>query len=196
LLIYLEFNTPGTIVPGALGTLMVMLAIFALNLLPIHYTAVLLLLAALVLLLLEAKFGGHGVLGLAGILCLTFGTLTLVAAPVPEMGVNPWVAFAVSAGFGGITVLLVRLAVRARRMKARLGPDALLGSLATAMEPLGPRQQPSEGPTPEGHVLVEGEIWRAVSAEPIEKGARVRVVSHDHFLLKVVPAETQTPAAT
>jgi len=60
LLIYLEFNSPGTIVPGALGTLMVLLAIFALDLLPIRYTAVLLLVAALVLLILEAKFGGHG----------------------------------------------------------------------------------------------------------------------------------------
>jgi membrane-bound serine protease (ClpP class) len=89
LLIYLEFNTPGTIVPGALGTLMVLLAIFALNLLPIRYTAVLLLVAALVLLLLEAKFGGHGALAIAGIVCLTFGTLTLVAAPVPEMADQP-----------------------------------------------------------------------------------------------------------
>ena len=79
LLIYLEFNAPGTIVPGALGTLMVLLAIFGLNLLPINYTAVLLLVAALVLLLLEAKFGGHGALAIAGIVCLTFGTLTLVA---------------------------------------------------------------------------------------------------------------------
>ena len=90
LLIYLEFNSPGTIVPGALGTLMVLLAIFALDLLPIRYTAVLLLVAALVLLILEAKFGGHGALAIAGILCLTFGTLTLVAAPVPEMGISPW----------------------------------------------------------------------------------------------------------
>ena len=117
LLIYLEFNAPGTIVPGALGTLMVLLAIFGLDLLPIRYTAVLLLVAAMVLLVLEAKFGGHGALAIAGIVCLTFGSLTLVAAPVPEMDVSPWVAIAVSAGFGGITVFLVRLAVRARRMK-------------------------------------------------------------------------------
>jgi membrane-bound serine protease (ClpP class) len=98
LLIYLEFNAPGTIVPGALGTLMVLLAIFGLNLLPIRYTAVLLLVAAMVFLLLEAKFGGHGALAIAGIVCLTFGTLTLVAAPVPEMAVSPWLALAVSAG--------------------------------------------------------------------------------------------------
>ncbi len=179
LLIYLEFNTPGTIVPGALGTLMVLLAIFGLDLLPIRYTAVLLLVAALVLMALEAKFGGHGALAIAGIVCLTFGTLTLVAAPVPEMAVSPWVAIGVSAGFGGITVFLVRLAVRARRRKARLGADAMVGSTASAMEPLNP----------EGHVLVEGEIWRAVASQPVAAGTRLRVVGHEQFLLHVEPAE-------
>jgi membrane-bound serine protease (ClpP class) len=179
LLIYLEFNTPGTIVPGALGTLMVLLAIFGLNLLPIRYTAVLLLVAALALLLLEAKFGGHGALAIAGIVCLTFGTLTLVAAPVPEMGISPGVALGVSAGFAVITVFLVRLAVRARRMKTRLGAAALVGSRATAMEPL----------TPEGHVLVEGEIWRAVAQAPVAVGSPLRVVGHDQFLLRVAPVE-------
>jgi membrane-bound serine protease (ClpP class) len=179
LLIYLEFNTPGTIVPGALGTLMVMLAIFALNLLPIRYTAVLLLVAALVLMMLEAKFGGHGALAIAGIVCLTFGMLTLVAAPIPEMAINPWVAIATSVGFGGITVLLVRLAMRARRMKTRLGADALVDQSAKAMEPL----------TPEGHVLVEGEIWRAVATEPVLAGTELRVVSHEQYLLHVAPVE-------
>jgi len=179
LLIYLEFNTPGTIVPGALGTLMVLLAIFALDLLPIRYTAVLLLVAALALLLLEAKFGGHGVLAIAGIVCLTFGTLTLVAAPVPEMEISPIVALSVSAAFGAITVFLVRLAVRARRMKSLLGVDALVGRSAKAMEAL----------TPEGHVLVEGEIWSAVTSEPVTAGTLLRVVGHDHYLLRVAPAE-------
>jgi membrane-bound serine protease (ClpP class) len=182
LLIYLEFNAPGTIVPGALGTLMVLLAVFGLNLLPIRYTAVLLLVAALALLMLEAKFGGHGALAIAGIICLTFGTLTLVAAPVPEMGISPWVALAVSAAFGAITVFLVRLAVHARRRKALIGADAMVGRPATAMEPLAP----------EGHVLVEGEIWRAVASEPVVKGAALRVVSHEQFLLHVEPAEPPT----
>jgi membrane-bound serine protease (ClpP class) len=179
LLIYLEFNAPGTIVPGALGTLMVLLAIFGLNLLPIRFTAVLLLMAALVLLLLEAKFGGHGALAIAGIVCLTFGTLTLVAAPVPEMGISPLVAISVSAAFGAITVFLVRLAARARRLKIRLGVDTLVGSSARAMEPL----------TPEGHVLVEGEIWQAIASEPVAAGTPLRVVSHEQYLLHVVPLE-------
>ncbi len=184
LLIYLEFNTPGTIVPGALGTLMVLLGIFGLNLLPIRYAAVALLLGAMVLIVLEAKFGGHGVLAAAGIVCLMFGTLTLVAAPIPQMAVSPWVAFAVSAGFGGITVFLVRLAVRARKRKVRLGADALVGSSAEAMEALAP----------EGHVLVEGEIWRAVADAPVKVGTRLRVVGHEQYLLHVEPVEA-APAA-
>ena len=183
LLIYLEFNAPGTIVPGTLGTLMVLLGIFGLNLLPIRYTAVLLLVAAMVLLILEAKFGGHGALAIAGIICLTFGMLTLVAAPVPQMDVSPWVALAIAVGFGAITVFLVRLAVRARQRKARIGADAMVGSAASAMEALNP----------EGHVLVEGEIWRALASEPVAAGARLKVVGHEQYLLLVSPADAAHP---
>ena len=186
LLIYLEFNSPGTIVPGALGTLMVLLAVFALDLLPIRYTAVLLLLAAVVLLILEAKVGGHGALAIAGILCLTFGTLTLVAAPVPEMNISPWVAISVSVAFGGITWFLVRLAVRARKRKARIGADALVGSPATAMEALAPQ----------GHVLVEGEIWQAEAKAPVAVGTKLRVVGHEHLLLRVEPEVEQVSKVT
>jgi len=187
LLVYLEFNSPGTVVPGALGTLMMLLGIFGLNLLPIRYTALMLLVAALVLMLLEAKFGGHGVLAVAGIVCLAFGMLTLVAAPVPEMAINPALAVAVSAAFGAITFFLVRLAIRARRMKHRLGAEALLGSPASAMEPLNP----------EGHVLVEGEIWRAVASRPVDRGAPLRVVGHERYLLLVAPVDAplRPPAA-
>jgi membrane-bound serine protease (ClpP class) len=99
------------------------------------------------------------------------------------MGINPFVAFAVSAGFGGITVFLVRLAVRARRRKALLGADAMIGCRATAMEQLAP----------EGHVLVEGEIWRAVSSQPAPAGAFLRVVGHEHMLLHVAPAPPPQP---
>ncbi|MGA9062320.1 MAG: nodulation protein NfeD [Terracidiphilus sp.] len=179
LLIYLEFNAPGTIVPGTLGTLMVLLGIFGLNLLPIRFTAVLLLVAAMVLLLLEAKFGSHGALAIAGIVCLTFGMLTLVAAPVPEMGISPLVAISVSVAFGAITVFLVRLVVRARRRKARIGAEAMVGYPATAMEALAPQ----------GHVLVEGEIWQAVAKAPVAAGTALRVVGHDRLLLRVEPAE-------
>jgi len=141
---------------------------------------VLLLVAAMVLLVLEAKFGGHGALAIAGIVCLTFGMLTLVAAPVPEMGISPLVAISVSAAFGAITVFLVRLVVKARRRKARIGADAMVGCPATAMEALAPAAA--------GHVLVEGEIWRAVASAPVAAGSALRVTGHDQMLLEVEPA--------
>jgi membrane-bound serine protease (ClpP class) len=153
----------------------VLLAVFGLGLLPIRFTAVLLLVAALGLMVLEAKFGGHGVLAVAGIVCLTFGMLTLVAAPVPELGISPAVAIGVSLAFGTITVVLVRLAFKARQMKSRLGVDALVGARGTALEEL----------TPEGHVLVAGEIWQAMAAEHVEKGAQLRVTGHEAYLLRV-----------
>jgi membrane-bound serine protease (ClpP class) len=106
--------------------------------------------------------------------------LTLVAAPVPELAVHPLIAISISAAFGCITVFLVRLAIRARRMKGRLGVDALVGRRASAMEPL----------TPEGHVLVEGEIWRAVATEPVAAGAELRVISYEKYLLHVEPVES------
>jgi membrane-bound serine protease (ClpP class) len=186
LLIYLEFNSPGTIVPGALGTLMVLLAVFALDLLPIRYTAVMLLLAAVALIVLEAKVGGHGALAIAGIVCLAFGMLTLVAAPVPEMNVRPLLAITISVAFGAITIFLVRLAVRARRRKSRLGVDAMIGCAATAMEPLAP----------EGHVLVEGEIWRAVAEPPVIAGTALRVVGHEQMLLRVEPVAVASQQAS
>jgi membrane-bound serine protease (ClpP class) len=180
LLIYLEFNVPGTIVPGALGALMVLLGVFALNLLPIRYTAVMLLIAAVILLVLEAKFGGHGALAIAGIVSLVLGMMTLVAAPIPQLDVHPWLALSIGIAFGLITVFLLRLAVRARRRKTLLGVEALIGHIASAMEPLAPA----------GHVLVEGEIWRAVANEPnepIPTGTPVRVTGHNDNLLLVTP---------
>ncbi|HEX4582131.1 MAG TPA: NfeD family protein, partial [Acidobacteriaceae bacterium] len=177
LLIYLEFNAPGTIVPGALGTLLVLLSLFALNLLPVHYTAVMLLLAAAVLMVLEVKFTSHGVLALAGIVCLVLGMLTLVAGPVPEMRVHASTAVAAGVAFGLITVFLVRLAVRARRNKSMMGIDALLGQVAVVVKPLEPT----------GQVLVHGELWEAHSPTPVPRDGRVRVTAINGLTLTVEP---------
>lgn len=177
LLIYLEFNAPGTIVPGALGTLLVLLALFALNLLPVHYTAVMLLLAAAVLLVLEIKFTSHGVLALAGIICLVIGMMTLVDGPVPEMRVHAGTAIAAGIAFGIITVFLLRLAVRARRNKSMVGIDALLGQIAVVVKPLEPI----------GQVLVHGELWEAHSSIPAPRDAHVRVTAVDGLTLTVEP---------
>ncbi|HKO20441.1 MAG TPA: NfeD family protein, partial [Acidobacteriaceae bacterium] len=180
LLIYLEFNVPGTIVPGALGTVMVLLAIFGLNLLPIQHTSVLLLFAALALIVLEAKFASHGVLGTAGVVCLVFGLATLVNGPTPELRVHYAVAIGAGVGFGVITLALAWIAVRARRSKRLTGADAMLGQVAVAMTPLAPT----------GQVEVRGEIWKARLAEgsdPVLAGAEVRVRAVDGLTLTVAP---------
>jgi membrane-bound serine protease (ClpP class) len=153
LLIYLEFNVPGTVVPGVLGVLCVLLALFAFNLLPISHTAVLLLIAALALILLEVKFSSHGLLALVGTICLVFGLLTLVDGP-PELRVHTSTALAAGLTFGVITFVLAWLGLKARRNKSLTGPGAMLGLLATVRSPLEPL----------GQVLVRGEIWQAVLA--------------------------------
>jgi membrane-bound serine protease (ClpP class) len=174
LLIYVEFNTPGTIVPGTLGTIMVLIALFALNLLPVRYTSVMLLVAAFVLLILEAHFATHGVLAGAGILALVFGALTLVDGPIPELRVHLATALSAGLAFGLITVFLLRLALRARRAKSRTGADAMIGQIAVVIQPLAPS----------GQVMVNGEIWQAESATPAAPGERVRVRElHDLTLL-------------
>jgi membrane-bound serine protease (ClpP class) len=165
LLIYVEFNTPGTIIPGTLGTILVLLAIFALNLLPVRYTSVMLLAAAFVLLILEAKFATHGVLAAAGILSLVIGALTLVDAPIPELRVHLATALSTGLAFGLITVFLLRLALKARRSKSRMGGDAMIGLIAVVTQPLAPS----------GQVMVNGELWQAESATPAAPGEHVRV---------------------
>jgi membrane-bound serine protease (ClpP class) len=165
LLIYVEFNTPGTIIPGTLGTILVLLAIFSLNLLPVRYTSVMLLAAAFVLLILEAKFATHGVLAAAGIVSLVVGALTLVDGPIPELRVHLATALSTGLAFGLITVFLLRLALKARRSKSRMGADAMIGQIAVVLQPLAPS----------GQVMVNGEIWQAESATPAAAGEHVRV---------------------
>ena len=97
------------------------------------------------------------------------------------MAIHPLIAISVSAAFGAITVFLVRIAMRARKRKAKLGADAMVGCHATAMEAIG---------STEGHVMVEGEIWRAVASKPVAAGADLRVTGHQQMLLQVEPEET------
>lgn len=175
LLIYLEFNTPGTVVPGAFGTILVLLALFSLNLLPVRYTAVMLMVAAIALIVMEAKFGGHGVLAAAGIVSFVIGALTLVASPIPELRVHLGTALATGTAFGIITAFLVRLAIRARRSKRLVGGEALIGQIAVVTQALAPS----------GQVLVHGELWQAESPTPAQKGEHVRIRDRRELTLLV-----------
>ena len=182
LLIYLEFHLPGTIVPGATGTVMVLVALFALNMLPLRHAALALLLGGVVLLVLEIKSPSHGLLALAGTVGLAVGLLTLVDAPVEELRVQPGIAIGVSVGLGGLTIFLLRLAMRAKRRKVLTGVAALVGATGVAMERIGAATRADESC---GRVMVEGEIWEAVTESPIEAGTSVLVKGTDHDRLRV-----------
>jgi membrane-bound serine protease (ClpP class) len=181
LLIYLEFNVPGTVVPGSIGTLLVLLSLFGLNLLPIRHTAIVLLLAAFVLMLLEAKYGSHGVLALAGVVSLVFGLATLVDGPIPELRVHMATAVGAGLGFGAITFGLAWIALRARRSKVLTGPQAMIGGTAIARTALNPT----------GQVEIRGELWQASlrSHESLAIGAAVHVCSVDGLVLIVEPVQ-------
>jgi membrane-bound serine protease (ClpP class) len=170
LLIYLEFNVPGTVVPGSIGTLFILLGLFGLNLLPVRHTAVVLLLAALVMMVLETKFASHGILALAGTVSLVFGLATLVNGPIPELRVHAGVAIGAGIGFGLISFGLAFIALRARRNKVLLGPQAMIGGIAIARTPL----------CPTGQVEIRGELWQASvrgqSVLPVGASATVRGV--------------------
>ena len=180
LLIYLEFNVPGTIVPGSLGTLFVLLSLFGLNLLPIRHTAIVLLLAAFVLIVLEAKFGGHGVLAAAGVAALIFGLATLVDGPIPELRVHTATALGAGLGFGAISFGLAWIALKARRGKVLTGPQAMIGGTAIVRTPLNPT----------GQVEIRGELWQASlrGDSSLAAGSTVSVRSVEGLVLIVESA--------
>ncbi len=151
-----------------------------------RYTAVALLIAAIALLVLEAKFASHGILASAGTICLIFGLLTLIDGPIPELRVHPATAIAAGLAFALITVVLVGLAVRARRQKSLTGVDALIGLTAVAQQPLSPN----------GQVLVHGELWQAESSIPISVGEQVKVRAVRNLTLLVDRIPSTTSAAT
>lgn len=175
LLIYLEFHVPGTVVPGAVGTLLVLVSLFALNLLPLRYTSLAILLGGLLLVVAEAKFPSHGLLSLTGTAALVFGMLTLVNGPIPEMRIHIGTTVALALAFGGITFFVALSAVRAQKSKSVTGPQAMLGEIAIVQTPLKPA----------GQVFVHGEIWNAISNEHAAKGERVVVEGVDGLTLKV-----------
>jgi membrane-bound serine protease (ClpP class) len=175
---YVEFTNPGLVAPGVVGAIAVVLGLAAISVLPLHWTGVALLLIALALFILEAKFTSHGILGVGGAIAMVLGTVLLVEGP-PEARIHLTTALAVSLPFAAITIFLATLAFRARANKVVTGREALIGAVAQAQTPL----------SPEGKVFINGEYWNAISSHPVETGARVRIVSMEGFTLRVEPTE-------
>ena len=175
LALYAEFNHPGAIVPGVVGVVFILLALFALNLLPTRYAAFTLIMAAFVMFALEAKFATHGILGVAGIALMTIGGLLLVDGPIPEMRVKLWTALAISIPLGAITVFLMSIALRARRNKIVTGTQGMIGSIGEARSDIDP----------EGKVFVQGELWNAHAPSRVQMGEQVVVRKVEGLELEV-----------
>ena len=184
--IYAELNHPGAIIPGVVGIIFVVLAVFALNLLPLRFAGVALILTAFILFALEAKFTTHGALGIGGIAVMILGALLLVDGPIPQMRIQPVTAIAVSITFGLLTIFLLNIAVRARRGKVVTGDQGLIGELGTAQTQL----------KPDGKVFVHGEIWNAHSPSGAEPGQAVRITGVRDLVLTVKPVPLGVPAGS
>jgi membrane-bound serine protease (ClpP class) len=165
LAIFAELNHPGAVLPGVVGVIAILLALFALNLLPTRFAAIALILAAFALFALEAKYATHGVLGIGGVVCMIFGALFLVDGPIPEMRVRLATAIAVSVPIGLIAVFLTTLVLRARRNRVVTGSEGMIGEVGVTRTPLAPA----------GKVFVHGELWNAVARGEVPEGAQVRV---------------------
>lgn len=178
LALYTEFNHPGAVVPGVVGFIAVLLAIFALNMLPVRYEALALLAGAFVLFALEAKMATHGVLTAGGILMMILGMLLLVDGPIPEMRVKLWAALSIAIPLGLITAFLMSIAIRARRNKVVTGEQGLIGEVGVVTSRLAPA----------GKVLLRGALWDAVAPANVEVGQPVVVRQVHNLVLQVEPA--------
>lgn len=177
LALYMEFNHPGAVLPGTVGVVFLLLAAFALNLLPVRFAAIAMILGSFVLFALEAKFASHGVLTVGGIALLTLGALMLVDGPIPEMRVRWWTALTVSIPLGLITAFLMSIALRARQNKVVTGTQGMVGEIGLAQTPL----------SPSGKVFVHGEVWDATSSADVDAGQSVIVRRVEGLRLQVDP---------
>lgn len=184
LALYAEFNHPGAVVPGTVGVVFILVAAFALNLLPTRFAALVLIIGAFALFAAEAKFASHGVLTVGGIVLLTLGGFLLVDAPIPQMRVHLITALAVSIPLGVITAFLMSIALKARRNKLVSGSQGLIGEMGVAQTALSPH----------GKIFVHGEIWDAVSSCDISPGQAVVVSRVDGLLLQVEPLAVAKPS--
>lgn len=188
--LYVEFNHPGMFAPGVIGGIAILLALLAFQQLPVTLIGIALILLAVSLFVLEAKFPTHGVLGVGGTVALILGAIMLIHSPWTGMGVQLSTAVAVAIPFAVIAAILTRAVMRSRSWKRVTGREELIGEKGEVIETVG--AAPAVG-----MVRVHGELWRAatVNGASIPKGARIRVKSIHGLTLDVEPA-TQQPSVS
>jgi membrane-bound serine protease (ClpP class) len=163
--LYFEFSNPGAILPGVLGGLCLLVAIFSFQILPINYVGLILILLSIGLFILELKIQSYGILSVGGVLAMVIGSIMLIDAPIPELRPSLMFIIPVAIGLSLIFLFLIILAVRVHMRKALTGKEGLVGKIGVAQTDLNP----------EGKVFVHGEIWNAEAQQDIPQGAKVKV---------------------
>jgi len=180
--LYAEFTHPGAVLPGVVGGICSVLALYAMHLLPVNLAGILLILIAVTLFVLEAKYTSHGILLGGGVIAMIFGAIFLIRSPLTSGGVSVGMAIAVTLPFALISVFLMRLVLRSRKWKQAAGSEEMLGEQGIASYGL------QSGI--EGMVRIHGEIWRAVAEQDVPAGSAVRVRKIEGLKLYVEPAKT------
>jgi len=184
--LYTEFTHPGVIAPGVIGGICLILALYAMNFLPVNLAGLFLIALALAFFILEAKTPSHGILAFGGVVSMFLGALFLIRSPLTSGGVSVGVALAGTLPFAVLAVVLMRLVLRSRKWKSVTGKEELIGApgVAVAQLPAGS----------EGMIRVHGELWRAESSRPVQEGETVRVLRVEGLKLYVEPAEVVVSA--
>src|SRR4029077_3893858 len=161
------------------GGICMVLALYAMHLLPVNFAGLFLILLALAFFILEAKFTSHGVLAAGGIISMLLGAMFLIRSPLTNGGVSLGIAVAVTLPFALLTVFLMRLVLRARAWKTQTGREEMINAQGIVVTPL------ADGA--EGMIRIHGELWRAFSSQAVSEGKSVRVVRMEGLRLYVEP---------
>jgi membrane-bound serine protease (ClpP class) len=170
-----EISHPGLIFPGIIGSLCLILFLFATQIIPVNWAGVLLILLAIGLFAAEVKVTSYGLLTVGGLVAMILGAMMLVDSPLPELRVDVWKLAPAIVAFAVFTIALVRLVVQAQRRRAQTGAEGLVGQRGEALCEIAP----------EGWVLVQGERWRAQAPDRIAAGEKIEVVSMEGLQLQV-----------
>ncbi|MFO1071833.1 MAG: nodulation protein NfeD [Geminicoccaceae bacterium] len=173
----LEFAHPGTVLPGTVGAISLLLALIGLSELPIDHGGALLALLGMALMVAEIFVGVYGVLAIGGLVALTLGSLMMFHGGGPGLELSLPLVAATTALTAGLVGLGLWLVLGARRRRGVTGDAALIGSAGDVLDWEGA----------EGRVRIGGELWQARALEPLAPGVRVQVTGRDGLVLTVAP---------
>ena len=173
----IELWSPGAVAPGVVGGICLLLAFFALQVLPVSYAGLMLILLGFALLVLEVKITSHGLLAAGGIASLLFGSLMLIDSPLPELQIGLRLILPLTLTLAAILLFLVRLGIKAQAQPAVTGESGMLQTFAQALTTIEPGGV--------GRVSTRGEIWTATSPDVVHAGDRVVVTGVKGLLLTV-----------